>query len=234
VKKFLSEPEEIIRRYERRKTLPENMYSPLIASTYMSEQEKERTLIKVIKKEGFEPLSDKRLLEVGCGSGINLLRFIQFGFQPSNLFANDIIPERLSEAKKRLPSQISFYEGDILNQEFDDEFFDIVFQSMVFSSILDYDFKQKLARKMWQWVKPGGGILWYDFIYDNPKNKDVKGVSLKEVKKLFQKNEIKFYRVTLAPPFSRFITKIHPILYTLFNSLYFLRTHVICFIRKPL
>ncbi len=228
----MSESEEIIRRYERRKLIPEDRYSPLNASTYMSEQEKERALIKLIKCEKLEPLGNKRLLEIGCGTGINLLQLIRLGFQSSNLFANDILAERLTEARKRLPNQVSFFEGDILNQNFEDESFDIVLQSMVFSSILDTEFRKKLAQKMWHWTRPGGGILWYDFIYNNPRNKDVKGVSLSEIRELFPLQNINIYRLTLAPPISRFLTKVHPFLYSVFNSLYFLRTHVLCFIKK--
>lgn len=212
--------------------IPESRYSPLNASTYLSEQEKERALIKLFKKEKLEPLKNKRLLEIGCGSGTNLLQFIRFGFQPANLFANDLIVERINEAKRRLPSQVSFYVGDILNQSFEEESFDIVFQSMVFSSILDAEFKAQVAKKMWNWIKPNGGILWYDFIYDNPKNIDVKGIGLKEIKKLFSNQHFNFHRLTLAPPISRAVTKIHPNFYTLFNSTYFLRTHLLCFIAK--
>jgi ubiquinone/menaquinone biosynthesis C-methylase UbiE len=228
----LSEAEEIIRRYERRKTIPGNRYSPLNASTYMSEHEKERVLIKLIKKERLEPLDNKRLLEIGCGTGINLLQLIRLGFQPENLFANDILTERIDVAKKKLPNLVNFYKGDILQLNLNSEYFDIVFQSMVFSSILDKEFRAQLAKKMWDWTKPGGGILWYDFIYNNPKNKDVSGISLKEVRKLFPSKDFHFCRLTLAPPFSRFITRVHPSLYTLFNSIYILRTHVLCFIKK--
>jgi len=46
----------------------------------MSEQEKERVLVKLIKREGLEPLDNKRLLEIGCGTGINLLQLIRLGF----------------------------------------------------------------------------------------------------------------------------------------------------------
>jgi ubiquinone/menaquinone biosynthesis C-methylase UbiE len=228
----LSESEEIIQRYERRKLIPESRYSPLNASTYMSEQEKERALIKLFKREKLEPLKNKRILEIGCGTGANLLQFIRFGFQPVNLFANDLIIERIAEAKKRLPNQVSFYEGDIINQNFEDESFDIVCQSMVFSSILEEKFKALLSKKMWEWTKPNGGILWYDFIYDNPKNNDVKGIKLKEIKKLFPNQDFDCHRLTLAPPISRLVTKIHPNFYTLFNLTYFLRTHLLCFIKK--
>ncbi len=29
--------------------------------------------------------------------------------------------------------------------------------------------KHTLLDRMWRWVKPGGGVLWYDFTFDNPK-----------------------------------------------------------------
>ncbi len=114
----MSELEEIIYRYERRKLLPESRYSPLNASTYMSEQEKERILIKLIKKAGLEPINNKKLLEIGCGSGTNLIQLIRLGFQSANIYANDILIERIVEAKKKLPAQIKFFEGNILDSNF--------------------------------------------------------------------------------------------------------------------
>ncbi len=227
-----SESEEIIRRYERRKNIPAGRYSPLNAATFMSEQEKERALIKLIKQAKLEPLHNKKLLEIGCGGGGNLLQFIRFGFDPINLVGNDILEERLSEAKRKVSNQVSFYEGDILNQVFNDGTFHVIFQSMVFSSILDDDYRHQLATKMWTWTKPGGGIIWYDFIYNNPLNKDVRGVTKQEVKYLFPRGEMTIFRLTLAPPISRVVSKFHPILYTIFNSVYFLRTHILCFIKK--
>ena len=38
---------------------------------------------------------------------------------------------------------------------------------------------------MWRWVRPGGGVLWYDFTFDNPRNPDVRGVPLARVRELF-------------------------------------------------
>ena len=50
-------------------------------------------------------------------------------------------------------------------------------------------------------MKPDGIILWYDFIYNNPSNPDVKRVSKKEIINLFSGvDNIQFYKVTLAPP----------------------------------
>jgi hypothetical protein len=33
-------------------------------------------------------------------------------------------------------------------------------------------------------VKPGGIILWHDFVYNNPGNKDLKGSPKKEIIKI--------------------------------------------------
>ena len=110
--------------------------------------------------------------------------------------------------------------------------FDIVYQSTVFSSILDLSVQNKLAAKIWSWVKPGGAVLWYDFTYDNPNNPDVKGVTLSRIRELFPEGIIHSKRVTLAPPISRRVCKIHPGLYTVFNALPLLRTHVLCWIQK--
>ena len=74
--------------------------------------------------------------------------------------------------------------------------------------------------------------MWYDFIYDNPKNKDVNGIPLKEIKELFPEAKIQYWSLTLAPPISRLITKIHPSLYNIFNAFPFLRTHILCWIEK--
>lgn len=226
------EENEIKIRYEKRKNISSDRYSILNPASILIEQEKERALIKWIKENNIEPLENKKLLEIGCGGGYNLLKFVRLGFKPQNIFANDLISERLQSARELLPSKVHFYEGSAMDLSFKENEFDIVFQSMVFSSILDSDYKIKLAEKLWQWVKPGGGILWYDFIYNNPSNKDVKGVSIAEVKKLFKVKKLYYKKLTLAPPIARIVTKVHPFLYYFFNSTYLLRTHLLIWIQK--
>ena len=176
---------------------------------------------------------DALVLEVGCGSGINLLELIMLGFNPANLTGNELLKERVAAAKHKLPDQVNIISGDALEIRGMENKFDIVYQSTVFTSILDKEFQVKLANAMWKMVKPGGGVLWYDFIYNNPNNPDVQGVSIKRVKELFPDSKIIFTRTTLAPPISRRVTRIHPSLYTIFNFFPFLRTHVLCWISKP-
>jgi hypothetical protein len=109
----------------------------------------------------------------------------------------------------------------------------MVMQSTVFSSLLDDAFSQRLADAMWRWTKPGGAVLWYDFTVNNPRNPDVRGVPLARLRELFPQGRITARRVTLAPPISRLVCRVHPAAYGLVNALPWLRTHVLCWIAKP-
>ncbi len=112
------------------------------------------------------------------------------------------------------------------------ESLDIVMQATVFSSLIDDAFQQRLASVMWSAVKRGGGVLWYDFTVNNPRNPDVRGVPLSRVRTLFPQGRISARRVTLAPPIARPLARLHPALYTMFNTVPLLRTHVLCWIGK--
>jgi ubiquinone/menaquinone biosynthesis C-methylase UbiE len=144
-----------------------------------------------------------------------------------------LLPERCAKARAVLPELLSLHEGDALQLDVPAASQDAVYVSTVFSSLLDDDFQQRLAGAMWRWVKPGGGVLWYDFTVNNPRNADVRGVPLARVKALFPEGQLQARRVTLAPPIARAVTRVHPALYTLFNALPPLRTHVLAWIAKP-
>jgi SAM-dependent methyltransferase len=228
-----SELDQIRTRYAKRSQNVGGLYDPILPDVYMSEQEKERALIRWICSCGITPVGEKTLLEIGCGNGKNLLQLLRLGFKPEHLVGNDLLEERASMARLMLPDAVRVSQGDALNVNLgEDETFDIVFQSTVFTSILDDTFQKRLAERMWRLTKPGGGILWYDYIYNNPRNPDVRGVPLHCVKALFPQGVMTYWRLTLAPPISRRITKIHHNLYTVFNLLPFLRTHVLCWIEK--
>ncbi len=223
---------EIRGRYERRNQLPPSLYDPVQPYNSKAASEKQRALIQCIRWAGLPPVADKRVLEVGCGSGANLLHLLLLGFRPENLVANELLEERAREARHRLPSGTKVVVGDASELDLGDRTFHVVMQSTVFTSILDDAFQEKLANRMWDMVKPGGGILWYDYIYNNPRNPDVRGVPVKRIRQLFPKGEMKVWRLTLAPPIGRLVTRISPKLYSVFNALPFLRTHVLCWIKK--
>lgn len=226
------EIEQIKNSYRARKGKYLNKYSMLDPFVYMSEQEKERKIIHWIKWVGLEPVETKKVLEIGCGSGKNLLELIRLGFKPENIIGNELLEDRAELARRILPSATKIICGDASSLNLANNSFDVIIQSTVFTSILGDAFKKRLAERVWELLKPGGGILWYDFIYNNPKNHDVKGIPIKEIKELFPHGSIKVWRVTLPPPIGRVVTKIHPGLYNFFNLFPFFRTHVLCWIEK--
>ena len=223
---------EIRERYERRSETSENLYDPLESYHSMLIVEKQLALIRLIKTVGLVPVAEKRVLEIGCGSGTNLLQLISLGFRPENLVANELLEERAREARHRLPTATKVITGDASELDFVSQSFDVVMQSTVFTSILSDCFQQELARHMWKLVKPGGGVLWYDYIYNNPRNRDVRGVSIRRIRELFPNGRMKFWRLTLAPPIGRLVTKICLRLYSICNVVPVLRTHVLCWIEK--
>lgn len=229
-----SELEAIERRYARRRC--ERMagrYDPLDPANLLLAQERERCLVTWLRNCGLGRSADIRLLEIGCGNGANLLQFLRLGFSPENLVGNELLAERVAEARRRLPASIAVLQGNAAELEFPTGAFDVVLQSTVFTSILDENLQAELARRMWNLVRAGGGVLWYDFIYDNPRNRDVRGVPVARIRELFPGSDLNVSRLTLAPPIARRVTRLNPGLYTLFNCLPWLRTHVLCWIRKP-
>lgn len=221
-------------RYARRVVADlDHRYRMLNPSVWQSVHECQRATLRLLTKLGLTDLPHLRLLEVGCGSGGNLLDLLRFGFDASNLTGIELLDERYQAARHALPDALTLIRGDASEAVLPDESFDIVFQSTVFSSLLDDAFQRRLADAMWRWVRPGGGVLWYDFTVDNPRNPDVRGVPLARVRALFPNGQLRAQRVTLAPPIARCVSRVHPSLYTAFNLVPALRTHVLAWIAKP-
>jgi SAM-dependent methyltransferase len=195
-------------------------------------QERQRAMLRLFVRRGWRDLSALRLLEVGCGSGANLLELLRIGFAPQHLAGVELLPERYAAARSVLPQSLVLHAGDATVLAVPDASYDIVFVSTVFSSLLDDAFQQRLAAAMWRWVRPGGGVLWYDFTVNNPRNRDVRGVPLRRIAELFPEAAIDARRVTLAPPIARRVSRLHPWLYTSFNTLPLLRTHLLAWIGK--
>ncbi len=226
------EAQAIAKRYSRR--VPrDDRYSFLRPEVCLGVQERQRVMLQLLKRQGITDLAPLRLLEVGCGTGGNLLEFLRMGCTPQHLEGIELLPERCALARQALPSAVRLHEGDALRLDIQAASHDVVLVSTVFSSVLDPIFQQRLATALWQWVRPGGAVLWYDFTYNNPHNADVRGVSLHRVRELFPQGRITARRVTLAPPLARAIVRVHPALYSLFNCVAWLRTHQLCWIQKP-
>lgn len=201
----------------------DNLYSGIYSDK--SQQERIRKTGALLEKYISNP-SQKSILEIGAGHGNNVIMFRDFGFKNQNIFLNEIRQDRIEAIRTNYP-EIILFEGNALEVDFGQKF-DCIYQSTVFTSILSDDDRKNLAARMWDMLKPGGIILWYDFIFNNPNNPDVKKVSIDEVKKLFPNaSEVEIKRVTLAPPIGRKVRG----MYALFNFP-FLRSHILAVFKK--
>jgi SAM-dependent methyltransferase len=226
----MNEPRAVIERYARR--ADGDRYSVLRPEVWQMLQERQRALLRGFSRRRLTDLASLRLTEVGCGSGGNLLELLRLGFAPEHLCGLELLPERHAQARQVLPEATPVWLGDALQAPVPDASQDLVLQSTVFSSLLDDAFQQQLAHTMWGWLKPGGHLLWYDFTVDNPRNPDVRGVPLARLRALFPQGHVQAERVTLAPPLARVLCRIHPGLYPVFNTVPWLRTHVLAWVRK--
>jgi len=172
-------------------------------------------------------------LDVGCGGGTSLQHFLTLGFETIHLVGIELMPGRAAAARDLLPENVRIIEGDAVTAPLPFDRFDAILQSMVFTSILDDDVQRGLAKRMWDLVKPGGLIVWYDFVYDNPLNKDVRGMPVSRIRTLFPDGELTTKTITLAPPIGRPAARLSPALYRALSAIPLLRSHVLASIAKP-
>jgi SAM-dependent methyltransferase len=195
-------------------------------------QERERRLLHLLTRRAFMPLQTKKILEIGCGTGHWLREFILWGARPENVTGVELLAERVAEARRLLPESVSIHCGNAARLIFPTASFDLVLQSMVFTSVLDPGMKQQMASEMLRVVNEDGLILWYDYYVNNPWNPDVQGVKKREIYRLFSHCRIELQRITLAPPLTRLIAPYSWLACDLLAKVPLLRTHYLGVIQK--
>lgn len=228
----MGEAERILKRYQRRQLLPAGRYTLFDPGNLFIVHQRERLLLSMLVRQGLSDLSIIRILEVGCGDGWWLRRFLEYGANPENLAGVDLIPQRVERARHLSPN-IRVEQGDASQLAYEDRSFDIVLQSTVFSSILDDGMRHRVAAEMLRVLRPGGLIIWYDLMMDNPRNPDVQGLRRHEVEALFPGCRFEFRRTTLAPPLARRLAPVSWTACQLLSFPFFLRSHYLAFIHKP-
>lgn len=189
-----------IRSAYARRTRQRATYSWSDPSHVFGMQEREWAMLHRLVRAGIFPLEDKRILEVGCGTGGWLRDLCRWGATPENVFGIELQEEPAASARVRCPPGVTVLQGSAAALDFPDASFDVVFQATVFTSILEGDLKRRIADEMMRVTRPGGVILWYDFFLDNPRNRDVKGVRRSEIRRLFPEWDVKLSRTGLVSP----------------------------------
>jgi len=94
-------------------------------------------------------LKGKKLLDIGCGPGIHMKKYIERGAEG---FGIDISSKMIALAKEHCPDA-DFKTGSIYNLEFDDSYFDILTASFVLDHVKDIE---KAVKEMKRVLKQNG------------------------------------------------------------------------------
>jgi SAM-dependent methyltransferase len=191
--------------------------------------------------------ADLRVLEVGCGSGYFLSRFLEYGARHAS--GIDLLESRVALARKRDP-RLEVLAGDAAELPWDDASFDLVTQFTCLSSVLSPSLRQRIAAEMWRVLRPGGALLSYDMRVAPWPLRTIRRVALSlrergdsiattptapvestELRSLFPEARFEFLSVTLGTDIAA-SAKRSPGLVRLFGAMPFLRTHLLAIARR--
>lgn len=146
-------------------------------------------------------LRGMKILDVGCGIGFWLRYCVELGSDPSDLTGVDISEDRIKEAQRRNPA-ITWRTIDNGDLAFPTQAFDIVIQTVVFSSIHDASLRTQLATGMWQSLREGGYLIWLD--HRGSSADYLVGFSTAQVKEFFARGEL-LYERRVHPGYIRYM-----------------------------
>ncbi|XP_068211420.1 uncharacterized protein [Palaemon carinicauda] len=108
----------------------------------------------------------QRVLDVGCGTG-NSAFFISRSYRAHvhgvdiSVAAINLAIERQMALDKDLRKMVNFEIGDILEMNYEEGFFDIIYSRECFVYIAN---KPLLFSKLYRWLRPGGTVFFTDFL----------------------------------------------------------------------
>jgi ubiquinone/menaquinone biosynthesis C-methylase UbiE len=228
----MSDADEVRRAFARQAVRWQDvMYRSWMPGNLFVHQEGERAWTELLRRNGFLPLDERSVLDVGCGSGKLLVRMSLLGARSENLAGVDLLENEVERARALAP-HIDFRVGDATELPFDDASFDLVTAFTTFSSMRVDEMRKAAAAEIRRVLRPGGAVLWYDF-WVNPRNSEVQALGMKDIEGLFPGAQIDAKRVTLAPPIARRVAGVSWLACSLLDAIPFLRTHWLALIRLP-
>lgn len=150
-------------------------------------------------------LSSLRVLDVGCGTGGFLRQLIDWGADPARLTGTELQQDRLDHAQRCTAAGVQWRLGTLDAMGLRGH--DLVTAQTVFSSVLDTATRRELADQMWRALRPGGWVLVFDFRYDNPRNRNVRKVTLAELAAWWPGERSRYRTLLLAPPIHRMLAR---------------------------
>jgi len=207
---------------------------PWLRPGYMMQfQEIERAVLRAVSRHFQGSLAGLKLLDIGCGNGGWIRRFVNWGVRPESIFGIDAIEERIAEARRLIPPGVTLICGNAAALQFGDESFDLVVLFECLCIMTDRATRTRMASEALRVLRPTGAILFYDFRYRRPGLGDVlRPVHKHEIKELFPGCDFHLRSIHPFPPLSRKLAAITPAAWHLLNVLPPIRTSYVGAIRK--
>ena len=102
-----AELDRIAAEFERRTLRRDDRYSVLNPAHLYIVQNRERRMLRLISRSGFRDLSHVRLLDVGCGGGGELCRWVNYGVPPDQCYGVELVESRVQHAREVCPPAVS-------------------------------------------------------------------------------------------------------------------------------
>jgi ubiquinone/menaquinone biosynthesis C-methylase UbiE len=222
----------ILAEYRRREVqIDHDLYAPYQPAEMLMRFERKRVAAQELFKAGIFPRPGDQCVEIGYGTLGWLGDLISWGLRETDLHGIELDPDRAARAKQILPLA-DLRIGDATELPWDRNTFQLAIASTVFTSILNPHIRYMVAQEIIRVLKPGGGVLWYDFRFNNPANPHVRKVDRKELKDLFSGCKGKIRSITLAPPIARLVATKSWSLATVLGCVPFFRTHLLAVLVK--
>ena len=130
-----------------------------------------KALIKMLKKHSNKPLSDLKILEVGCGNGFNSISIAkELGCSVDGF---DFIPEMIESANANrdkidptLKNKVSFKVGDILDMDLSKKY-DIIFSCRCLINLPTHKMQNKAIVELSKAIVRDGLLLLLENFNDN-------------------------------------------------------------------
>jgi SAM-dependent methyltransferase len=175
----------------------------------------ELALIRALSKLNIDRLKCK-VLYVGCDSGGALPVFSVLGFDLKKFTCIDILEDKIQAGKQRFPA-VNFRCCDAAKLPFENDMFDLVFDSTMFVQITDDTLASNILSEMLRVLKPKASLVLRDWVMPKPKDPHYSALTRARLNRILPENYkklvFKSYNAALVPPVGRFFSKYLPSLY---------------------